>query len=196
MAEEGDKMNKIKNWGIIIGFVIIGVLYVYTKIQARTIQIWRDKVITLDEHLNKQVVISRGLLLEKTRDKEGKIVVRRRFVPPESKITITTERLEETGDDGITAVRIRTRGLAFSPGIAVAYIKTPLVMFSSKLFFWSRWGVIMNVNEKSFGFGISRYIDDAFFIWHPRNLEAFWSYHPVKFVTDAPRWYVGLRITL
>jgi hypothetical protein len=182
-------LERIKSYLMIFLAVIIVIFYAYTKIQQHINQKQQDKIETLDKNLIQLVEIAGNLLTEKYRNKDGSIGVRRTYIPPEGKVTVT-----QTADNKVT-VKIKKMGLCLKPGIGIVWNKHPLLL-STKIAYLSRLGLIINGGYKTLGVGISRHLDDAFFGWKPQNLEAFISYHPMIFEQGSQRWFIGLRLSL
>ncbi len=182
-------MNKLKNYIIIFLLVVVSIFYVYVKIQLKINQKQQDKIETLDKNLQRVCTIANNLLIEKFRNSKGQVEVRRTYLPPEGKTTIT---ISNKGD---VAIKVKRIGFCFKPGIGVTWNKHPLLL-STKFVYSSRLGLIVNGGYKTLGVGISRHLDDAFFGWRPQNLEAFISYHPQIFEKETQTWLVGLRLSL
>lgn len=177
---------------------LIGYLYLQGLFYKKAYNRAQDTSATLEEELNEKVVLTNNLMISLKRYEDGTVKRIRKFVPPEARIVRTVTRKED-GTDGTERITITRRGFTFSPGVGVTFDprrRTPVVMFSPKFYFWSRLGVIANASHLGLGIGVSRYLDDAFFIWRPKNLEAFISYQPILFNKDSSKWWAGFRITL
>lgn len=192
-------LNKLKTPLILTLCTIIAILYVYTKVQEKLWQKDKDKIVDMDDKLNRIVTITNNLLVEKYRDKKGTVRIRRTFVPPESTVTIVTDKKED-GTDGKTTVKYSRWGGCFSMGIGSGYYSDRQrhmeISISPKVFYFGRYGAIVDVSRYGAGVGISRYMDDLLIIWHPKNLELYGSYTVVPFREDANNIVIGLRITL
>lgn len=182
-------INRFKNYLIIILAVIIAIFYAYTKIQLKINQKQQDKIETLDENLQRVCTIADNLMIEKFRNSQGKVEVRRTYLPPEGKTTVTVT------NKGDVTIKVKRVGFCFKPGIGLVWNKHPL-MLSTKIAYASRLGLIVNGGYKTLGIGISRHLDDAFFGWRPQNLEGFISYHPQIFEQGSQTWFIGLRLSL
>lgn len=199
-------LAKAKNYLIIILAVIIALFYAYTKIQQKIHQNQEDTTVTLEKNTLKVCEIADNLLTTKYRDKNGNVKVTRQYIPPEGKVTIKVDK--ESTD---VKVFVRDYGFCFTPGFSLSWYRqlaktrigteiVPAILFSPKLAYYKRYGLILNINHKTAGVGISRHLDDAFFLWHPQNLEAFVSYHPLTFqkvlLIGEQRWFLGFRLSL
>ena len=103
--------NKIKNYLIVILAVIIAIFYAYVKIQLKINQKQQDKIEVLDENLQRVCTIANNLLIEKFRNSQGKVEVRRTYLPPEGKTTVA---ITNKGD---VVVKVKKVGFCFKPGI-------------------------------------------------------------------------------
>lgn len=199
-------LARAKNYLIIILAVIIAVFYAYLKIQQKIHQRQEDVTTTLEDNTLKVCEIADNLLTTKYRDKDGNVKVKRQYIPPEGKVTIKV-------DKGSTDVKVSVRdyGFCFTPGFSLSWYRqlakskmgtelVPAILFSPKIAYYRRYGLILNVNNKTGGIGISRHLDDTLFLWHPQNLEAFVSYHPLTFqkvlLIGEQKWFLGFRLSL
>lgn len=195
-------IQKLKTYLIVILASISVVFYAYIKIQQNVNQRQEDVTVTLEKNTLRVVDIANNLLVEKFRDKNGKVTVKRKYLPSEGKVTVTQTI------DGKVTVKVKSFGLCFKPGIALSWYRqpaksrlgteiVPAVMFSPKFAYAGRLGLIACVNHKTVGVGISRHMDDMFWIWRPQNLELFLSYHPITFddvvLVGSQKWFIGLR---
>lgn len=186
--------NRFKNYLIILLAVIIAIFYAYIRIERKIAQNREDKLAVLDTSIKKVCTIANGLLVEKYRNAQGKIEVKRTYIPPESRITVT---VLNTGD---TTIKFKTYGLCLEPGVSISGYWNPVnleLFFSPKIAYWSRYGLILNVNHHTFGAGISRHLDDMFFIYRPQNLEVFVTNQFIRYSSTVPSqtWLGGLRVS-
>lgn len=188
----------LKNIALCVLTVIAVFFYIKDRIRDRQHEIDMAKIEFMDKNLNRLVDIAGPLLADKSRTKDG-IRVKRAFVPPEG--TIRVKVLQEP-DKGSFKVKteVKNKGITFRPGLGVAYDGGKLrLIASSKLFYWGRYGGILNVNQSALGVGVSRFIDDLVPYWHPRNVELFIAYGFLSFrpnTDNSTKLQIGFRVTL
>jgi hypothetical protein len=182
--------NRFKSYLIYILLVCIVALFFYIRIQQNINQRQVDEVYRLDEQLLKMDTIVRNMRTSYTRGKDGKIIIKREYIPQEAKVIIKVDK--ETNNVTTT---IRRYGFCYSHGVSASYdysAKGISFAYSPKIFFWGRYGSIINISGQSLGVGISRNISDTPLL-HLLNTEIFVSYQGIKFYTDAPTYHVGFR---
>src|SRR6185369_5949290 len=126
-----------------VGVLALLVTWFYMKQVEKSRDTMLQKVGFLADHLDAQVTISENLMREVRRMKDGRIVTRTRFVPPESRIDVSIPK-----NGGKPTVSFDNKGFTFRPGISLGYVNGLKVGMSTKVFFWGRYGVVLGVNSR------------------------------------------------
>src|SRR3990172_2240362 len=158
---------KIRSWlEIGLGLALL-VGYVYVRQVEKSRDTMLLKTIFLANHLDAQVTLTNGLLIELKRLKDGSVKSVTRFVPPEGRIDvrIPTDKSEKP------SVVVTKSGLTFRPGVNFCYLGQSVIGADSKIFFFGRYGALIGGNKEGIFIGASRYLDDLVPYWHPRNIE-------------------------
>lgn len=183
-------MTRLRNI-VDIGFMVALLIgWFYMKRLERSRDDMLTKVNFLADHLDAQVTISENLLREIRRTKDGKIKVVTHFIPPESRIDIAIPK-----DRGEVKVIADTSGFTFRPGISLGYVNGLKVGASTKVFFWGRYGAVINGNSEGISGGVSRYVDDLVPFWRPENLEIYGGYRIVVFHASGNKADLGIRVS-
>lgn len=185
-------LDKAKNVSIAVLLIVCAYLYVRDLVRDHQHAVDIAKVELQERQALRMVQIMGNLQRDLVRTKAGKIKVVERFIPPEGGSEVIYNK------DKTITYNYHRFGLTFRPGIGLTYYEGRLLgLFSGKIAYAGRYGLVINGGSGGVGFGVSRYLDDLIPRWNPKNIEGFLDYQIIEFSSqEGSKLRLGVRITL
>lgn len=206
---------------LILIFLLLIVQYRYNS-KITEINKTKQEAQGLVQGLQQQVTIANDKVEILTRQKNGSVVYKQQYVPPEGQILVREKeqqlllnqyanlanqlryasaaneklRLERLMEDNIAnfndTVIIKNYGFVFRPGGGADYAGNGVKLRLDAKVYFWRRWSLL-IGGSPNGIGPAVSHHLDFFFWHPQNLEIFGGYNPLTFNKGANNFVFGLR---